>query len=81
MNENLQIARDEYLRKLKEGEIERTKNKTPFEKWKENKKSLRLSINAFCFECIGEIKPEITNCTATDCPLWHVRPYQKKENK
>lgn len=74
MNENLTKAREEYLKKLKAGEVS---IKNPKDRWSENKKSLRASIDAFCFECIGESIPEIRECTAKNCPLYVVRPYQK----
>jgi len=76
-NENLNKAREEYQRKLKSGEIIKTPAKNPREKWEENKKSLRASINYFCWDCVGEIIQDIRECTAVDCPLWHVRPYQR----
>lgn len=81
MNEKLAKAREEYQRKVAAGEITRTLPKSPIEKWKENKKSLRLSINAFCWECIGENVKDIRYCTATNCPLYEVRPYQEKKDK
>lgn len=46
--------------------------------------SLRKAINAFCRWCIVDNTPgngtpaeQIRKCTATDCPLYRVRPYQK----
>lgn len=56
------------------------KRKTPKDKWRENPTSLRASINAFCWECIGENVDDIRNCTAENCPLYRVRPYQNKTN-
>jgi len=60
------------------------KNKTPIEKAKDKPASLRLAINAMCFDCIGcgfDSYPqnEIRNCQIKDCSLWNVRPYQKKK--
>lgn len=87
MNENskntdvldgLRIAREGYQEKLRLGLITRKVPLNPKEKWLKNKKSLRLSINAFCYECIGEKKDGIRNCTALDCPLYEVRPYRDK---
>ena len=69
----LKQGREEYLERLRNGEIERSPQKNPIEKWEENKKSLRASVSAFCFECIGEIKADIRDCTAYDCKLYHVR--------
>ncbi len=71
----------EYQRKLEAGEIERPKHKTPQEKWEKNKTNRKLSINAFCWGCIGESISEIRDCTSYKCQLWHVRPYKKKEAK
>ncbi|TDR23898.1 hypothetical protein [Marinicella litoralis] len=55
--------------------------KTPIEKALEKPTSLRLAINAKCFDCIGcgfDPKPTdaIRNCEINGCPLWPVRPYQ-----
>lgn len=60
------------------------KNKTPIEKAQDKPTSLRLAINAKCFDCVGcgfDPKPtnEIRNCKITTCPLWNVRPYQNKK--
>lgn len=47
--------------------------------------SLRQSINAFCYWCLGgevhtptkgTIVNEIRNCTSRSCPLHNVRPYR-----
>lgn len=47
------------------------------------KKSLRLCINAKCWECMGggdEVGTSrlIRECSSLGCPLWPVRPYQKR---
>ena len=52
--------------------------KNPLEKLQENPKSLRLAINAKCWDCSNFQREEIANCHLTKCGLWHVRPYQKK---
>ncbi len=52
---------------------------TPIEKAKARPGSLRLAINAKCWECSCEQRIEITKCHLKDCPLWPVRPYQKEE--
>jgi hypothetical protein len=49
-------------------------------------RSLRKHINAMCAHCMGctleSINPgfanEIKHCTAPQCPLFAVRPYQEK---
>lgn len=35
------------------------------------------AIKAFCILCVGEVKADVTNCTAKSCPLYAYRPYQK----
>ncbi len=57
---------------------------TPIEKAVENPKSLRLAINAKCFDCMGcgfdgHPANEIRNCEISDCSLWPHRPYRKKK--
>ena len=39
--------------------------------------SPRSAIKAFCLECAGLIRKDITGCTATQCPLHKYRPYQQ----
>lgn len=38
-----------------------------------------MAIKAFCNECVGGIKADITNCSAPNCNLYIYRPYQKGE--
>ena len=70
-----------YRKKLDAGEIERPLVMTPDEKAKSNPKSLRLAINAKCFDCCGKDKREVGRCEMTDCSLWSMRPWQPKEAK
>jgi len=75
------IALQEYNEKVKSGEIERTAPKTPLQKWEEDKMSLRKSVNAMCYACMGgdmgdNVKKEIKECSSKDCALWLVRPYK-----
>ena len=54
----------------------------PLEKAGKNPKSLRLAVNAKCYECEGEDydpgwRGRIKNCIIPDCSLHPVRPYQK----
>lgn len=52
--------------------------KTPLQKWQESeKKSLRLAIDAKCWECSHGQRDEIVHCAVTACPLHCIRPYQK----
>ncbi len=58
------------------------KRLNPLEKAKQNPKSLRLAVNAKCFECEGEDydlgwRGRIKECIIPDCPLFPVRPYRK----
>lgn len=75
------IALQEYNEKIKNGEIERPVPKNLLEKWKENKTSLRKSVDAACFMCVGGVDgdnviKEIRNCSSYSCPLREVRPYK-----
>lgn len=54
-------------------------NKTPMEKVADNPTSLRICVNAKCYDCNG--RENYVNrtryCQIFDCPLWTVRPYSK----
>ncbi len=41
------------------------------------KASPRNAIKAFCIECMGFVRGEVTNCDTIDCPLNLYRPYRK----
>lgn len=58
-----------------------TQNKrlNPIEKAQANPKSLRAAINAYCFDCSNEQYKEVRLCTAKDCCLWPLRPWQNNE--
>ncbi len=79
MNNNAQEALKEYRAKLKSGEIKKV-NLNPVQKLEKNPTSLRLAVNAMCFDCMGRSKviEDIRNCTSKTCPLYNVRPYQEK---
>jgi len=66
----------EYSRKVKSGEIIATTPKNPEEKAKANPKSLRLAINAKCWDCTCGQRMEIKLCEMTDCSLHQLRPYK-----
>ncbi len=56
--------------------------KNPLEKLATAPTSLRLAINAKCYQCEGEdadpgIKLRIGACEIKSCALWAVRPYQR----
>jgi hypothetical protein len=38
--------------------------------------SRSAAIKAFCLDCVGYVRADITNCTAGGCPLHPYRPYQ-----
>lgn len=81
MSNNRIKALQEYQEKVRTGEIERTVPKTPLEKWEEDKTSLRKSISAQCWNCMGgddgdNVRKEIKDCSSKVCTLWHVRPYK-----
>ena len=38
----------------------------------------RLAIKTKCLECCWMDMATIRECTATECPLWSLRPYQSK---
>lgn len=57
--------------------------KTPIEKAKEKPDSCRRAITAKCYECVGmegdpNFRESIRSCTGYSCPLYDLRPYQKK---
>ena len=65
--------------KLAENRAKGTKRLNPLEKAKQNPKSMRLAINAFCYECMGYAKSwrtDVRDCTAKNCPLFGFRPYK-----
>lgn len=58
------------------------KRRSPIEKLADNPKSLRLAINAKCYDCQGQdadpkVRFRIGTCSVTGCPLHNVRPYQR----
>jgi hypothetical protein len=77
MNEQAMKGLAEYREKVASGEIEVVRL-NPIEKAKNNPKSLRLAIDAQCFDCMGRTgsTSDIRECTAKDCPLYPVRSYR-----
>ena len=59
-----------------------------YKKWQEEndlkrrqKKTTPMqAIKQFCLSCVGDIRAEVTNCTARQCPLYIYRPYQKGDD-
>ncbi len=52
---------------------------SPYAKLKDNPKSRRAAINAYCFWCSCEQYKEVRLCPAENCPLHYLRPWQPKE--
>jgi len=71
-------ALQEYRRKVQDGEMDRPEALNPREKALANPMSLRAAINAKCWDCVCFQRREVTLCVCDDCPLFHVRPWQKK---
>jgi len=72
-DKQLQKARS----KLAENRSRGIKPLNPIEKAKQNPKSMRLAINAQCYDCMGREsgwRNEVKNCTSPNCPLFGFRP-------
>jgi len=37
------------------------------------------AIKNFCLSCVGDIRKDVTECSAKQCPLFIYRPYQNGE--
>lgn len=78
MNENAKTALEQYRQDLKDGKVTKV-TRSPIEKLAENPKSLRLAVNAMCYQCFGcssTSASDIRGCTSKSCALFDVRPYQ-----
>jgi hypothetical protein len=53
----------------------------PIEAAKANPNSRAKAIKAYCYLCAGKSKIEVTRCMIGDCPLWELRPWQRKAKK
>lgn len=53
----------------------------PMEKAKQNPKSKVLAIRAYCWDCVGGNRAEVTLCPLNTCPLWPHRPWQSKSEE
>ena len=70
---------DLKLKQRPEENQQKTKPLDPIEKAKQNPKSRRRAINAFCYWCCCEQKFEVRQCTTVNCLLYKLRPWQPKE--
>ena len=77
------ITRAKREQMIRDGiEVERL---DPIEKARRNPRSLRFAINAKCWDCVGagadpNPRLRIRECPCSCCPLYPVRPYQRKSN-
>lgn len=74
----------EIMRLRREAGI-KTEMRDPLQKAAARPDSLRLAINAKCYDCIGrdgdtDWRGSIRGCVCCDCPLYPVRPYQPKNS-
>ena len=76
-NVGLQQARKKREEMKAKGEKIKVRN--PLEKLNEKPTSLRLAINAKCYDCNGKEnwKKRTKYYNVFSCPLWTVRPYSK----
>ena len=70
------------LREKREAGV--TARLSPTDKAQLKPNSLRLAVTAKCVECMGgasvpNFRKDIRECTSPTCPLYAVRPYQRKE--
>jgi len=74
------IARENARLRMEQG---LSAYRTPIERAKDKPDSLRCAITAKCYECVGmdgdsNFRETIRTCTSVNCPLYSVRPYQRK---
>lgn len=43
------------------------------------KTSRAAAVKLFCIECVGGVRADVRDCTATTCALYAHRPYQVRE--
>lgn len=82
MTDKMQKVREAAALARQSGTLERL---SPVEKARRNPSSLRMAITAKCFDCVcGSADPNprerIRSCPCQSCPLYPVRPYQRKES-
>ncbi len=52
-----------------------------YEQAANGKASPRKAIKAFCLDCVGYGRDEITHCTDTGCSLYCYRPYRGRSRR
>lgn len=40
--------------------------------------NLKAAVKAFCWDCMGESKKEVSLCASYSCPMWPHRPWQQQ---
>ncbi len=73
----------EKLREMR-NQGEQVERLDPIEKANKNPTSLRLAINAKCYDCVGRDadqnwRKRVEHCEIEECPLWSVRRKPKGE--
>ena len=63
---------------IQDGQKVKPQQLDPMERARRNPTSLRAAINAKCFDCCGNQRIEVTLCEMVECPLWNLRPWQRK---
>ena len=73
---NLEAARIRYQQLKREGKVAKL---NPIDKAKNNPNSLRMAVNAKCYDCCGGENwvNRTRYCSIFGCPLWPVRPHSK----
>ena len=64
---------------IENGEESELTKRNPDERWQDNKKSMRHSINRNCYICCGgeNFRARIKYCNIFKCSFWLLRPYSR----
>ena len=81
MANNVGIIAAHKKRQLMKEAGEKVVYRSPQEKWEDNPTSLRASINAKCYDCVGgdsdtNHRTKIKECDIETCSLWLVRGWK-----
>jgi hydroxyethylthiazole kinase-like sugar kinase family protein len=77
INPKSKTALEAYTEKVRAGLVEKPVTLDPIEKAAANPKSLRMAINAMCYDCVCGNRAEVSRCEVKTCPLYQVRPWQR----